>query len=65
MLRKELFWVFGVLQSISLGAIVFLMFRALGMINGERVIGLDTNITLSIAFPLFLLIVEYLIYSRR
>ncbi|MBK5252808.1 MAG: hypothetical protein JJE29_09285 [Peptostreptococcaceae bacterium] len=64
-MKKELFWVFGVLQSVSLGTIIFLMFRGLGMINGEHIIGLDTNITLSITFPLFLLIIEYLIYSKR
>jgi hypothetical protein len=64
-MKKELFWIFGILQSISLAAIVFLLFRALELINGERVIGLDTQITLSVAFPLFLLVVEYLIYSRK
>lgn len=64
-MKKELFWIFGVLQSISLGIIIFLMFRGLGAINGEQIIGLDTTVTLSIAFPLFLLIVEYFIYSKR
>ncbi|GAI04342.1 unnamed protein product [marine sediment metagenome] len=64
-MRKELFWIFGVLQSVSLGFIVFLLFRALRLISGEHVIGLDTQITLSITFPLFLLIVEYLIYSHK
>ena len=65
MSRNKLFWVFGLLQSLSLGMIIFLSFRSLGMINGEPVIGLDSNITLSISFPLFLLIVEYLVYSSR
>lgn len=53
---KKLFLVFGVFQSISLGIIIFLIFRALGQINGTSVIGLDTQITLSFTFPLFLLI---------
>ncbi len=35
------------------------------MIKGESVVGLDTQILLSVAFPLFLLIVEYIIYSKR
>ena len=60
MSKKGLFWVFGVLQSASLGAIIFLLFRTLGVINGEPVIGLDTHITLSIVFPVFLLIVGML-----
>ncbi|TES91274.1 MAG: hypothetical protein E3J87_08135 [Candidatus Cloacimonadota bacterium] len=65
MYKKGLFWVFGVLQSVSLGAIIFLLFRTLGVINGKPVIGLDAHITLSVVFPVFLLMVEYLIYSRK
>jgi hypothetical protein len=45
--------------------IIFFIFRSLNIINGQRVIGLDTQILLSVAFPLFLLIVEYIIYSKR
>jgi hypothetical protein len=62
--KNSVFWIFGILQSISLGAIIFLVFRALNMINGEAVIGLDTQILLSLSFPLFLLIVEYILYKR-
>ncbi len=61
-MKATVFWIFGVLQSISLGIIIFLVFRALNLINGEAVIGLDTQILLSVSFPLFLLIVEYIIY---
>jgi len=64
-MKATIFWIFGVLQSLSLGAIIFLVFRALNMIRGERVIGLDAQIVLSIAFPLFLLLVEYIIYKKR
>ncbi|MDO9528959.1 MAG: hypothetical protein Q7J27_07365 [Syntrophales bacterium] len=63
-MKNGLFWVFGILQCVSLGCIIFLIFKAMGTINGEPVIGLDTSITLSITFPLYLLIVEYLIYSK-
>jgi hypothetical protein len=35
------------------------------MIKGECIIGWDTQILLSIAFPLFLLIVEYIIFSKE
>lgn len=62
--NKKIFWVFGILQSITLGAIIYLIFRSLNMISEVRVIGLDTQISLSILFPLFLLIVEYTIYSK-
>lgn len=63
-MKTTVFWIFGILQSFSLGMVVFLVFRALNLINGENVIGLDTQILLSISFPLFLLIVEYIIYKK-
>jgi hypothetical protein len=50
---------------LSLGLIIFLIFRSLNLIKGTSVIGLDTQILLSIAFPLFLLLVEYIIYSKK
>lgn len=64
-MKTRIFWIFGIIQSLSLGAIIFLLFRSLNLINGDCVIGLDTQIFLSIAFPLFLLIVEYIIYSEK
>ena len=64
-MSTKVFWIFGILQSLSLGTIIFLLFRSLSLIHGECVIGLDTQISLSIAFPLFLLLVEYVIYSKK
>ncbi len=64
-MKTRIFWIFGVLQSLSLAAIIFLLFRSLNLISGECVIGLDTQILLSITFPLFFLIVEYIIYSKK
>ena len=64
-MKTKIFWIFGILQSLSVGVIVFLLFRSLNLIKGESVIGLDTQILLSIFFPLFLLIVEYIIYKKR
>ena len=64
-MKTKIFWIFGILQSLSLGTIVFLLFRSLNLIKGENLIGLDTQIGLSISFPLFLLLVEYLIYKKR
>ena len=63
-MNKKIFWIFGILQSLSLGIIVFLLFRSLNLIKGDSVIGLDTQILLSISFPLFLLLVEYIIYKK-
>ena len=63
-MRAKIFWIFGILQSLSLGILIFLIFRSLNIINGENVIGMDTQILLSITFPLFLLLVEYIIYSK-
>ena len=65
MMKHTIFWIFGILQSLSLGVILFLLFRSLRIIGGESVVGLDTQIVLSVTFPLFLLIVEYIIYSKK
>jgi len=64
MKRTNIFWIFGCLQSLSLGMIIYLIFNALNKISVESAIGLDTTIILSITFPLFLLIVEYTIFSE-
>ncbi len=64
-MNTKIFWIFGTLQSLSLGVIIFLLFRSLNLINGDSVIGLDTQILLSVVFPLFLLLVEYIIYTKK
>jgi tetrahydromethanopterin S-methyltransferase subunit G len=63
--KATIFCIFGVLQGVVLGSIIFLVFKSLNTISTVKVIGLDTQILLSILFPLFLLIVEYLIYSKE
>jgi len=60
----KIFWIFGILQSLSLGVIIFLIFNSLNLINGRCIIGLDTQILLSVTFPLFLLLVEYTIFMK-
>ena len=57
MTDKNLFYIFGILQAMTLGLIVFFML-------GTTSIGRDTSIVLSALFPIFTLIVEYMIYSR-
>ena len=64
-MKTRMLWIFGILQSLSLGIIIFLLFRSLNLIKGDRVIGLDTQVLLSVAFPLFLLLVEYIIYTKK
>lgn len=63
--RKNIFWIFGILQSITLGVIIFLIFDSLSAVAKFRVIGRDTQIILSILFPVFLLAVESVIYSKK
>jgi len=63
-MNAKIFWIFGVLQSASLAAIIFLVLRSLSATEGGR-IGLDTRIVLSVVFPLFLLLVEYTIFAKR
>ena len=55
----KIFWIFGVLQAVALGLIVFFILQGLGAV------GRDTQIVLSVLFPLFTLIVEYVIYSKK
>ncbi len=64
-MNARVFWIFGILQSVSLGMIVFLVFRSLNAIQGETLVGLDTTILLSTAFPLFLLLVAYTIHTKK
>jgi len=58
MTNKNIFFIFGILQAIVLGLIIFFILQPTS-------IGRDTSIVLSILFPLFTLIVEYMIYSKK
>jgi hypothetical protein len=65
MKKTNLFWIFGSIQSLSLGTIIFMIFNSLNLIKGENVIGADTQLILSIIFPLFLLLVEYILFTNH
>jgi len=58
MTNKNIFYIFGILQAITLGLIIFFILQT-------TTIGKDTSITLSILFPIFTLIIEYMIYSKK
>jgi hypothetical protein len=64
-MNTKLFWIFGTLQSLSLGTLIFLIFRSFNLITGASVVGPDTHILMSIAFPLFLLLVEHTILVKK
>ena len=64
-MNTKIFWIFGTLKSVSLGIIIFLIFRSLNAIEDTIAVGLDTRILLSIFFPLFLLLTEYVIFTRK
>jgi len=64
-MNTKVFWIFGVLQSLSLGAALFLIFRSLNAIGPGSQIGLYTRVLLSAACPVFLLLVEYCIFTRK
>jgi len=64
MKKTKLFWIFGIIQSLSLGTIIFMIFNSLNLLKGENVIGADTQLVLSITFPLFLLLVEYILFTN-
>jgi len=59
MKNNKVFWIFGILQAATLGLVVFFVLQSLGSI------GKDTQIMLSILFPLFLLMTESAIYSKK
>lgn len=65
MKNEKIFWIYGALQSLSLAAIIFLLFHSLNVINAVNIIRLDTQIIMSLLFPGFLLIVEYIIYLKE
>jgi hypothetical protein len=64
MRNNTLFWIFGTLQSLSLAALIYVGFRCMNILHGSRLVGGDTQVVLSVSFPLFLLLVEYLVHSR-
>lgn len=61
---RNIFIMFGIFQSLGIGTFIFLLFRALNIINGMPVIGLDSQILLSVLIPIFIFNVEYYIYSK-
>ena len=65
MKNQKMFLVFGTLEALALGVIIYLIFHSLNVINGADIIGLDTQILLSILFPAFLLVVQYMIYTKK
>jgi len=64
MMKKGIFWIFGTLQSLSLAAIIYLLFNGMNEIATVQIVGKDTQLVLSIVFPLFLLLTQYIIYSK-
>ena len=58
MKNKNKFLMFGILQAITLGLITFFILQTTS-------IGLDTQIVLSILFPICTLTIEYMIYSKK
>jgi hypothetical protein len=56
---KNLFLVFGLIQAISLGFIVYFVLGSLGAI------GFDSQLVLSCVFPVFTLVLEYMIYLKK
>lgn len=64
MSKNGIFWIFGILKNIILGVIIYIVFNSLNNISENGVIGWDTQILLSVLFPTFSLIVEYIIFLR-
>ncbi len=54
-MKENIFWIFGILQVIVLGFIVYFLLNNVGK---------DTAIVLSVLFAVFTFIVEYMIYKK-
>jgi len=63
MKHKKLVLLFGILEHLIFGLIIFLVFQALSKIYGKPVIGMDTQLLLSIGFPLFASLRKYVAYN--
>ena len=64
-MRKSIWGLFHVDRSLSPDFIIYLLFRSLTILNGVLLVGVDTRMVLSIVLPVFLLPVEYVIYSSK
>ncbi|HMA60895.1 MAG TPA: hypothetical protein VKN64_11465 [Halanaerobiales bacterium] len=64
-MRKNIFWIFGILQSVSLSVLIYIVLNSLDLIYKGPLVGKDSIFVLSAAFPTFLLIVEYIIYTKE
>ena len=58
-MNKKLFWIFGIMQHILLGTLLFLIFHCFNTLHDESIIGLDTQLFICIAFPLFSLLAKH------
>ena len=56
-MKKSIFWIFAILKALVLGLIIFFVLQSTS-------IGKDTSIVLSILFPVFSLIIEYITYKK-
>jgi hypothetical protein len=56
--KNTVFWIFAILQNVFLGLIIF-------FVLDSSSIGNDTRILLSVLFPVFTLIIEYMIYFKE
>jgi len=61
---RNVFLIFGVLQTLAIGLFIFLVFHGMNTINGQPLIGLDSQIVLSFMVPVFIFKVEYIIFSK-
>ncbi|NQV37711.1 MAG: hypothetical protein HQ509_06885 [Candidatus Marinimicrobia bacterium] len=65
MTTLQKFWVFGILKALTLCTMIIVVFREIGSIDGFNTIGADTTYMLSILFPAFTFIVDYLIFTKN
>ena len=62
--NKRRFLLFGVLQMVTIGVLIYLIFHSLSKIHGAPIIGLDSQIIISVLTPVTMFIIEYMIYTK-
>ncbi|HUS86793.1 MAG TPA: hypothetical protein VMW76_06110 [Bacteroidales bacterium] len=64
-MKKQVYFIFSALSNVTLGIILFLIFRLLCILADDQAISVSTQVILSVLFPVFLFIQEYIKHSDQ
>ncbi len=61
----QIFWTFGLLKAITQCVMIVVVFRELGVLDDFKTIGPIITWYVSLLFPAFSFIVDYLIFTKK